>query len=513
MSITSFAFLVCFSVSLVLYYAIPKKTQWIALLIFSGIFFCVSSGWSGMLYILVNILVTDKTARKISFYNERNRSKKAGRWLLFGLTVTVGMLAWMKYLNFFIYNWNLLMNMTGIRYFLTEVERTPPIGISFYTLTSVGYMLDVYWRSASAFSNPFKTALFVAYFPQLTSGPITRFSEVGESLFRGYDFDYDRVTCGMQRMLWGFFKKLVISARAAILVDEIYAHTDTYAGLYVWLAAFLFVLQLYTDFSGCMDIVLGVSEAYGITLPENFRTPFFSQSVQEFWQRWHITLGAWLKNYVLYPILKSALWAEMGERTRKRFGKKAAKRIPSYLGMFCVWLLVGLWHGGAWKYVLGMGVWFWLCIVAADLTQPYFREVEKRFSLDTENFGWRFFGSIRVFVLVAVGDMFFRLDGVSGTLAEMKNGLSVWNPWILWDKGRFVEMGLSFQDQNILVVSVILLFLVSALREKAGGARRWLRQQWIVFRWLVWFLLFFAVVIYGKYGTGYDAADFIYRGF
>ena len=513
MSIVSLEFLLFFGISIIVYYAAPKRMQWLSLLVFSIIFFYSSSGWHGILYITANILATDCAARKISACNLRDDGKGAGRWLLFGIAVDAGILAWMKYLDFFIYNWNIIVRALGKDFYLQETARVSPIGISFYTLTSIGYILDVYWQSETTLDNPLKTALFVMYFPQLTSGPITRMNEVRESLFSGKTFEYERVTRGIQRMMWGFFKKLVISSRAAVLVDVIYANRDAYVGLYVWIAASLFMLQLYTDFSGCMDIIIGASEVYGISLPENFRTPFSSQSVQEFWQRWHITLGGWMKVYIMYPILRTGTWQAMGGTLKKRFGKKTAKRVPAYLGMLCVWLLVGLWHGGAWKYVLGMGLWFWSCIVLSDLTHPYFKKLWKRLQVDTDNFGWRLLSSVRVFFLIAIGDMFFRLEGVTETIREIRNGFIVFNPWILWDKKSFVSMGLSFQDQNVLIVSIAALIFVSAFEERWGSVRDWIKKQFIVFRWMIWLGLLFAIIIYGKYGTGYDAADFIYRGF
>ena len=513
MSIASLDFLLYFCITIIVYYVTPRKQQWFSLLVFSIFFFCFSSGWKGLLYIAINIFTTDTIVRRITLCNQREDEKCARNWMILGIAVNAGVLAWMKYLNFLIDNLNAVMRILGKSVFLQKAEHVAPIGISFYTLISIGYILDVYWQSETMLDNPLQTALLVMYYPQITSGPITRLSDVRESLFSGHKFDYEKVTRGMQRMMWGFFKKLVISSRASVLVDTIYSNRNAYVGLYVWIAAGLFMLQLYTDFSGCMDIILGASEVYGISLPENFRTPFSSQSVQEFWQRWHITLGGWMKVYVMYPVLRSEAWTTMGKALRKRFGKKAARRIPAYLGMLCVWLLVGLWHGGAWKYVLGMGLWFWSCIALSDMTRPYIKRLWKWMQVDTDNFGWRLLNSVRVFALIAVGDMFFRLESVTETIREIRNGFIIFNPWILWDRNCFVRMGLSFQDQNVLIASVVTLVFVSAFEERRGSVRDCIKKQFIVFRWLIWLGLLFAILIYGKYGIGYDVTDFIYRGF
>ena len=179
-----------------------------------------------------------------------------------------------------------------------------------------------------------KTALFIGYYPQMTSGPITKYQQMKEQLYAPHRFAYDKITLGMQRILWGLFKKLVISTRVANIVNGIYGDMQTYDGLYIWTASFLFMLQLYTDFSGCMDIIMGVSECYGIDLPENFKTPFFARSVQEYWQRWHITLGAWFRDYVYIP---------MG-------GNRVC--MPRWiLNILVVWLFTGLWHGAGWNFI------------------------------------------------------------------------------------------------------------------------------------------------------------------
>lgn len=512
MSITSFSFFIAFVISLVIYYSVPRKIQWCALIVFSIYFFMESAVWLTGIYLLVNIFVSWAVALLITKEKETGLEKNARNYMLAGIFINISMLVVLKYSNFFIYNWNMLVGFTKTNNYFNVVSFLTPIGISYYTLTSVGYLVDVYWGIAEAEKNPFKIALFIGYFPQMVSGPVTRFKEVSGQLFCGYKFEYDQVTSGMQRMLWGVFKKLVISTRASVIVDTIYGNPGTYPGLYVWVAATLFMLQLYTDFSGCMDIVLGVSECYGIRLPENFRTPFFSGSVQEFWQRWHITLGAWLKDYVLFPILRTGLWKKWTKWLKAHMGKNISKQLPTYGGMLCVWILIGIWHGGAWKYILGMGIWYWACIVLGQVLEPIFLKIAIFFEIDRRNFGYRFFQSICVFFLIAIGDMFFRLDGITGTVDEIKVGFSIFNPWIFFDKS-FVNMGLSYRDWNILIFGILLLFIAGIIQEKYGEVRKWIKGQFLPFRWLIWIFLFLFIVINGTYGPGYSAAEFIYRGF
>lgn len=513
MSVTSFHFYCMFALSLAVYYMIPRKFQWLVLLMSSIYFFVQSSGWKMGIIFLPAVIVTGCLAVKINRFQKARKEKLAKRAVVFGIFVNTAILAVLKYNYFFVYNWNILMRFFRVPLLLEAPHLNAPIGISFYTLMSVGYLADVYWGITEAEKNPFKMVLLLGYYPHMTSGPVSRIQELRTKLFGGgYKFDYETAAFGIQRMLWGVFKKLVISERAAILVNAIYADQETYKGLYVWAAAFLFMLQLYTDFSGCMDIMLGASECYGIILPENFHTPFFSASVQEYWQRWHITLGEWLKDYIMYPLMRTEILKRLTRWLNIHAGRKASVQIPSYLAMLCVWLLIGLWHGGAWKYILGMGLWFWSCITLGRVLEPFFKKIKLALKMDIDNFGWHLFQSLRVFFLAAVGNIFFRVDGMSAALSEIKNGFSFFNPWIFFD-GSFVQMGLSYRDQNILIFGTFLLFLVSVLQEKYGGARLWMRKQFFLFRWSVWIFLFLFVLTEGTYGPGYSAAEFIYRGF
>ena len=318
------------------------------------------------------------------------------------------------------------------------------------------------------------------------------------------------MTFGLQRILWGVFKKLVISARLGVIVDTIYADTATYNGFYIWLAAALFMFQLYTDFSGCMDIVLGASECYGVTLPENFRTPFFSRSVQEFWQRWHITLGSWMRDYILYPVLRSRAWKGMTKWIKAHWGKRAAKQIPSILGMLCVWLFMGLWHGGGWKFIIGMGLWFWTLIALSQIFEPLSKKIIARLHINTKCFSWRLFQSLRVFVLVTIGNMFFRLGGFMITLRTIRAGFH-WNPGILLD-GSILKLGLDFQQLIAMLLGLFLLAVVSYLQGKGKNVRKWLSEQNLVFQWLVVLMLAILVFTIGMYGT-YSEQDFMYQKF
>ena len=510
MTLTSFAFFGFFTLTLFIYYIVPKRFQWAALLVFSIAFFLLSSTPKTGLYLLICVLVTWFCANQAVKAKIAGAGSQAKAFLILGIIINVEMLALLKYSSFFIFNANRLFRLAHLSITLPELNLAAPLGVSFYTFTALGYLLDSYWGIAEVQANPLKTALFIGYYPQLTSGPISRYREMRDQLYTGHKFDYETVTFGLQRMLWGVFKKLVISARLGIMVDTIYSDQLLYPGLYVWLAAVLFMLQLYTDFSGCMDIIIGASECYGIVLPENFRTPFFSRSVQEFWQRWHITLGGWMRDYVMYPIMRSKVWRKLTKWTKAHFGKKAAKQLPSYLAMLCVWLLMGLWHGGSWKYIIGMGFWFWGLIVLSQVCEPLNKKLIAVLKINTECFSWHLFQSLRVFVLVCIGNMFFRLDGLITTLRVMKAGLQ-WNPSIFWD-GSLLKLGLGGVSFCITVLGLGVVLLVSCLQERGRCVRQRLSEQNLLFQWFILIILVCSIYLIGMYGT-YNEADFIYQKF
>ena len=496
MILTSPDFYVFLAISIILYYVVPKKIQWIVLLISGIVWFAlsVSNLWSAGYVLLTTILVS------FSVYLIKKSSKAAKAVVVITVLTNVLLLVLLRYI---------------------ALLPAVPMGISYYTLVAIGYVLDNYWGVAKGSANPAKNLLYISYYPFMTSGPIARYEGYGTSLFEGHSFSYERLCFGAQRILFGVFKKLCIAPRAAVIVDTIYADPEKYRGFYVWIAATVFMLQLYADFSGCMDIILGASECYGVKLPENFKSPFAARTVQEYWQKWHVTLGAWHKNYILYPVMKSKLMVSLGDFAKKHFGKKTSKKVTSYISMLAVWLCIGFWHGGAVKYVIGNGIWFWLCIILERELRPLREKLFKKMNINEELISVKMLDSLKVLLLVSFGNIFFRLPSFRLALAEMGNAFSVWNPWALFDVNAVTEMGLSTADLNILIFGLAVLIIVGSLKNRAAGKdsedsfylRKAVSRQILPARWLLWLLLLAFVIIFGKYGPGYDAAAFIYEGF
>ena len=324
---TSFYFL-CFYVCLLfLYYLVPKKIRWCVLLFSSIAYYLLSGNGILILYPLVSCL---SAYIGIRIMGEEGKTSKRKAALIMVIVLQIGILFVLKYVNFGINTINGLSKLFGgTKDVVDGLHFMVPLGISFYTFSILGYVADVYNGIAVPQKNFLKLALYGMYFPVILSGPIMRYREDGEQFFAPHGFDYKQVTFGMQRMLWGFFKTLVISERMNLVVNTVYGNHVQYGGIYLWFATICFAFQLYTNFSGSMDIVLGMSQTFGLKMPENFETPYFSKNISEYWRRWHMTLGVWMKEYIFYPLLRTSAFTRLGKNLKKRLGKKS--RLPLFL--------------------------------------------------------------------------------------------------------------------------------------------------------------------------------------
>lgn len=511
MGITSFSFLCFFAVMLILYYGIPRRFQW-GFLLLCSVSYCLLAGrWILLLYPVVSVAAC-YTGTGLLAKTPVEEGKKRRVILLMTILVNIGILFALKYVNFLINTANgVTCLLGGPEELISGVDFLVPLGISFYTFSLLGYVIDVYYGLAAHRENGLQLALFGLYFPNLISGPILQYREHAEQFFTPHAFDYRQVTRGLQRMVWGFFKKLVIAERLGILVNTVYGSYETYDGAYIWVATVCYAFQLYTDFSGCMDIVLGMSESLGIILPENFQTPFFARSVAEYWRRWHITLGVWMKNYVFYPLLRSKLFTDITKRCKEKYGKKRGKQLATFAAMFVLWLTVGIWHGGDWKFVIGSGLLHWCYIVLEELMAPGFARLLSRLRLNAEGRFVTGFRILRTFFLVCIGDLFFRAASVGDAFAMLVCAVKYFQPEILWN-GSLLALGLDGTEAAIVVLSLLLLWGISLLQRK-GSVRDGIAKKPLPIRWLLWYALLFAVILFGCYGPGYSATEFIYQGF
>lgn len=512
MNIASFVFFLFIGVTAILYYLVPLRMRWVVLL-GANLYFLqqANSPWMNVIWLL-GALITYLGAR----FTTTLREKRPG-WAkaITAISVLI-VLGWMLALRDYAFFVNLANRILGVcgRAPIMIGKLPAPMGISYYSLIWIGYLIEVYCGTCAGEKNVFKFLTFCGYFPIYTAGPLVKFQEVRAGILTGNRFDYQNVTFGIQRILWGLMKKLILSERLAIVVNLIYGDTYSYPGFYVWIAMVLFVFQLYTDFSGCIDIVLGVSEIFGIVLPENFDHPFLSRSMAEFWRHWHITLGGWLRDYVLYPILKSDLFQAIGRRSKKHFGKKLGKKLPTWIGLMISWFLIGFWHGGHWNYILGVGVFCGIIIIGSEILDPVFGKIKQLLRINDRTFSYRCFCRLRTFGLFMFSLSFFRAyGGMRQGLTNWKNALTVWNPWIFAD-GSLMHLGLDQKDFNLLWLFGGILVLSGVISYvKKESIRSIVARQNLVFRWILYLLLIYSIIIYGCYGIDFDSAAFIYQNF
>ncbi|MBO6214977.1 MAG: MBOAT family protein, partial [Lachnospiraceae bacterium] len=419
----------------------------------------------------------------------------------------------LKYGMFLLDELAVLLGFAGIRFEPVEVSLILPLGISFYTLQAIGYLLDVYHGKEEALDNFFKVSLFISYFPKIIQGPFTRYREVGQQLSEGHSWDNERVKHGIERMIWGYFMKLVIADRMAVVVSDVFDNyaTKGYEGFTILFGVMIYSVQIYSDFLGGMHIIMGASEIFGVTLPENFKQPFFAKSVAEFWRRWHITLGSWMKTYVFYPMALSPAFAKMGKYLKKNVSREAGKVVPASIASFFVFLLVGMWHGASTKYVIYALYQAIMVSTNTLLDTPYGR-MREFFHIDDRNIVWKAFQIVRTYFLVLFGRYFSRANSLADANAMLKATAANFNPEIFTD-GTLFGFGLDKSNFWLMIITIGLLAAVDLLHERGVSIRQKLDSVNVVGRWIVYFAVIFGIILFGMYGPELTIRDFVYQDF
>lgn len=501
-------FLIFVGIAVIGYYLIPKRFQWIWLLIFSYIYYA-SSGIKILFFLLYTTITTYGTGRLLDRVNHkelpRNEAKSRKRRILIGcLLLNFGMLAVLKYTNFAIENVNAIFH-AGISF----QKLILPLGISFYTFQSMGYIIDVYWGKYEAEKNPFRFALFVSFFPQLLQGPIGRFDRLARQLYEQHSFDLLKAQYALQLMLWGFFKKLVLADRAAVVVNQVFQNYTQYSGVTNIVAVLMYSIQLYMDFSGGMDVVMGVAALFGVELDQNFKRPYFATSITDFWHRWHITLGTWMKDYIFYPVSLSKWMGKFGKWSKKAFGKKTGRVVPICVANIIVFLVVGIWHGAAWKYI-AYGLYNGLIIAISSLLAPLYRKGFEKFHINPKSGAWHVVQILRTFLLVNISWYFDMAVSLSAAFAMMKSTVTGLSLATLTD-GSLMMLGLDKLDYMILAMGCLVVFLISFLKERGIQIRESLGRKPLVIRWAVYGMLVFGIPMFGYVMT--TTGGFIYAQF
>ncbi|MBQ7835759.1 MAG: MBOAT family protein [Clostridia bacterium] len=482
MSILSVAFLTFLLALAVVFHLAPVKIR--PYIILAGnIYFFLQFDWRYSIFLLFSIITTYLGALAIE---RLERFKKATVALV--MVLNVGVLFFVKYVPWLlgIASNALSFDASGI------IDRIiVPIGISFYTLQVCGYCIDVYRGKYPAEKNIFKYASFATFFPLMMQGPISRFDQLGEQLWRKEKLQnvYHNFTYGAQLMLWGFFKKMVIADRAALAVDTVFGNQYSYSGWAVFWAILCYTLQIYADFSGCVDISRGAAQLFGINIIENFKHPYFATSIQDFWKRWHIALSSWLRDYVYIPL-----------------GGNRKGNVRKYVNMLIVFFVSGLWHGVGYHYIVWGLLQGFYQIVGA-LTLGIRKKITGALRIERESTWFKNIQRFITFVLVNISWVVFRANNTKGAVQLL---LSVFTFAPL--PNRYIP-GLDFLDTVVLVAATAVLFFVSYYQNKGYHIRDEIAKTVLPVRWVVYILAFLAVLVLGIYGPGFSASSFIYMNF
>ena len=540
MAFFSWQFILFLAVSLAVYYIVPGRFKWLVLLVSSAWYYAAGGGLKACIYVLVTIVTTDagaviidniqrQTDRQLKgrrrgqgtaglSREEKRRLKSAGQKrkkavLVIVLVINFGILVVLRYGNFLASNLNSLLKGAHSSGHFSEMDFLIPLGLSFYTFQTMGYLIDVYRGKYAAERNILRLALFTTYFPSVLQGPINRFDDLGPRLFRPHKFDDQNFREGILRMLWGYFKKMIIAERAVIIVQEIFGNFETnrYTGFTMVVGILLYSMQLYCDFSGGMDIVFGASRMFGVDLRENFRQPYMARSVSEFWQRWHISLGSWMRDYVFYPIALSRPFAKMQKALKRKVNPYFGKVFPSFLASFIVFVLVGIWHGAQWKFVF-YGIYQALFVSTETLFEKPYAYLRRICRIREEAMGWKLFQMVRTLAILSIGRYVDVVPDMPAVFRALKATFSSFNPWIFFD-GSLYNMGIDERNFGLLLLMILLVAAVDIINERGQTVRAVIAGQQFPFRWIVYLTAIAAVIVFGMYGPEFNVSSFIYAQF
>lgn len=530
MSFISLKFALFVILCLLVYYICPKRFRWVVLLVASYVFYAICS-LKVIEYIIITTITTYLASRQIEKiavgqksyikeHSELSRDEKKAykakcknkQRVVLWLTVflNIGFLIFLKYaeLSIAYYNYYRLMwfGITDFKY----VNIIMPLGVSFYTFQSVGYLSDIFNSKFECEKNFFKYALFVSFFPQIIQGPISRFNELSETLYSCSDFDFYRIKSGFVRIMWGLFKKLIIADRLSAYVRSVMDLREYgYEGFYVLLAVFFYSMQIYGDFSGGIDVTIGVAEMFGVKVTENFERPFFSKSISEYWRRWHITLGTWFKDYIFYPLSLWKPFLNLGKWVRTHINEGLGKRVPLYLPLIIVWTTTGMWHGSESRFVV-WGLLNLLFVMLGTETEGLSEKLINKFNINVNGFKFKFYRAFKTFWLMSFLRLFDINKNTERAFAAFKSIFTGWSQF-RWEE-VFTTLNLKQQDLIVAIIAIVFLFTIELIQRRGSIRERIFKlSPWVQVTVITAFS--FLVIIFGYYGLGYDSSAFIYGAF
>lgn len=456
---------------LILYYLFPKKIRWTMLLVGSILFYALfyKSGWW---IILLTILLSFFLGLAI------NKANGIAKKVCLVLSIIVVVVPW----------------IVTKRVELDSVSWIVPLGISFYTMQIIAYLSDIYQGKIKPEKNIAKYALFVSFFPQILQGPIPRYEQLQQQLVDGHEFDEKGFTKGFYYIIWGFFLKLVIADKASVFVNSVFDSFPLYTGIYIWVAAILYSIQIYADFLACTTLAQGVSKLFGIELINNFDRPYLSISVKDFWKRWHISLSSWLRDYIYIPL-----------------GGNRKGQLRKEINLVLTFIVSGFWHGAGLNYIAWGLLHAFYQMISKYLT-PIIEKMLTIFGLGKNSASKIHLERLGTFLLVTIAWIIFRADNLRMALRLIKHMFFDINPWVLFNDGLF-SLGLAWKEWGVLILSILVLYRVDIIHEAGCSISEKVMGYKLPVRWAISMGLIVVIVVFGTYGMGFNAQDFIYGGF
>lgn len=459
------------------------------LLLLAGIFFYLSFDPRYFIFLLFVALST--------FVSARMCVKTSYKKVILVLCVLANAAVWfaVKYVP-----WLLQKAITpAVYYTVFTAENAPlkllvPVGISYFTLQALGYLADVYTGKIAPEKRFWKYLLFLSYFPAIVQGPISRYEQLSPQLLNRNRVSFDTVRSSLLLIVFGLVKKMVIADRLGLFVNHYFTHYNIYEGVILYIAAIAYSIQLYTDFSGCVDLCRGVSGLFGVNLIDNFNRPYFAKSIKEFWGRWHISLSSWLKDYIYIPL----------GGNRKGIARK-------YINLAIVFLVSGIWHGVGFNFIL-WGLLHAFYQIVGEHTMAQRNKIKSFIGIEPDSFSDRFYKTVITFHLVTFAWIFFRADSITAGCDFIAGMISQPALWELFD-GTLYAHGMDQNFFTAIAVHICILFVLEKKFKTQEDLAKAILQQHLFLRWFIYLVLIFDVMLLGVYGSGYSAANFMYGGF
>ncbi len=498
MLFNSLQFLIFLPIVIMAYYLIPGRGKQLWLLAASYYFYMCWNAVYALLMLLSTVITylcglgLDMLNRQDMVFARKQRLRRVLLWISLGINLSI--LFFFKYFYFAIDSLNSILVHIGFQLNRPSFDVLLPVGISFYTFQALGYTIDVYRNEIYAEKNLFRYALFVSFFPQLVAGPIERSKNLLKQLAVPKKFSYDNLREGFLLMLWGFFLKIVIADRLAFFVDTVYsADYYNFGGIIVMIATIFFAIQIYCDFGGYSSIAMGAAKMLGIDLMENFNTPYLSMSTSEFWRRWHISLSSWFRDYVYIPL-----------------GGNRKGKLRKYLNLMITFGASGLWHGANWTFVV-WGLLNGFYQIIGSLLMPLRNRFVLLFRLNTSSEGHKALKILITFTLITISWVFFRASSLSMALDMLRSCIYI-RPWTFFD-GSLYTLGLDKANFTLALFCIAVLVFSDIAKYRGICIRNVIIRQDAWCRALVIAVSVSFILLFGIWGSAYDAASFIYFQF